>query len=266
MKRISLLTILFALLCTQSGSAQLLLNETFDYADKSLDKVAKWSSTRHEDNEYEELKNLSLNLVKNTLSYQAQGKTYADSDAGQALAVNFYVSKWVQKQMITPFARQTKGNVYMAFMLRLDELPVYGNNVKHTTQFMVTGLSGGGTSRGPVLWVKKIEGKEAYQFGLTLGSRRAEDVVWDKIEYTECNKTHLIALKYNLADRSGALFINPTPGAQEPAPSLTAAPEEGGVKYLASVFIYLGYPKTNQLYTIAGIRVAGSWAEAVAAK
>lgn len=266
MKRNLILSLLLTGAFALNASAQLLLDESFDYKESQLGESSRWNSVRAEDNEYNELKNLRLDLTENTLNYSVQGATYAGAGRGKALSVDFYASKWVNKQLITSFKRQTKGVTYLSVLIRMDQMPVYNNNVRHASQFTAIGLSDNGTSRGPMLWVRKVADTEAYGFGLTLGSRRAEDIVWSDATYDTAGRTHLVVLKYDLASKSAALFIDPIPGASEPTPAVIVPTREDAVRAIGSVFLYFFQPKINQTFSLAAIRVGNRWEDTVAAQ
>jgi len=247
-------------------NAQLLLNETFDYNETDLKKVSSWKLEKNEDNDYNDLKNTSFRLTDNTLSYSNQGSAYLDSDTGKKLDIDFYTSTWATLQMVKTFKKQTKGTIYMAFMIHLNEMPLYNNNVKHQAFFSTIGMSESGSSRGPLLWIKKIEGKNAYSFGATNGSRKTDEIVMSDKEFDDTEQTHLVVLKYDIASKKGALYLNPVPGSEEPTPDIIINEGSANIRSVSSIYLYHAFPKSNQSYSIAGIRVSPDWKEATAAK
>ena len=161
------------------------------------------------------------------------------------------------------FAIQSAGTVYSAFLLNLTSVNTTGDYFFH----LFDGPTTGTTFRAKV-FAKKDPASANYAIGVSFSANAGTP----STGFTFVpGTTYLVVTKYTInagaANDQVALFINPVPGAAEPAPTLTAtdASNDAAAVALQAVAIRQGASPNGPIVQVDGIRVADSWADAVTA-
>jgi hypothetical protein len=117
------------------------------------------------------------------------------------------------------------------------------------------------------LWAKK-DGSNNLSFGISKSST-ASNVNYTPFSYV-IGTTYLIVIKYNFVAASTNdtedLFINPSIGVSEPTPTISTSPADNATADLTALqsFCLRQGSTSGSIQKIDGIRVATTWAEAVA--
>lgn len=153
----------------------------------------------------------------------------------------------------------SSGSLYAAFMVNVGTSQTAGDYFFHFMQFNTT------TFRARV-FAKKDTATSQFAFGI---SRTSGTPVYTGFSYSP-GTTYLVVVKYTFV--AGAsndvieLFINPTPGAPEPAASLTATDADGTEPAnLNAIALRQGNVSNAPSQQVDGIRVGTTWASVTAA-
>jgi hypothetical protein len=160
------------------------------------------------------------------------------------------------------FPSQTAGTVYAAFMVNVSTSQTTGDYFFHLAE-----TSGGsGIFRGRV-FVKKDPSTTNFAIGISKLGTTAGVISYSGFTFAP-GTTNLLVVKYTFV--AGAtndtvdLFINPTPGGVEPAPTLSAPPDAASPDALniAAVALRQGAAANSSTQIVDGIRIADTWARA----
>ncbi len=228
-------------LCMLSGSllySQLLVQENFSYTAGTL--LTANGYTAHSG-----AGTNPVMVVTPGLSYAG----YAGSGVGNAARLLTAGGEDVSKQ----FDSVTSGTIYAAFLVRVDTAKTAGDYFFHLGAYSM------GTTFRPRVWVKTNGTNIA--FGVSPGT----SVSTTALKYTGFNyltgTTYLVVLKgeFGVVPK---LFINPTIGAPEPAPTVASDTISDPSNYGTYALRQGGSTSTPGLF-IDGIRIARTWAGAV---
>lgn len=158
-----------------------------------------------------------------------------------------------------PFAPQTSGSVYAAFMVNISDASVTspGGYFFHFGPDPI-----GSTFRGRVFAVK--DGSNNLAFGISVAATTAAGVTLTPFNYS-LGTTYLVVVKYNIVGGAGNdtvdLFVSTTVPGTEPAPTVSSADVSPGDITPAAVALRQGTTATSATLQIDGIRVGTSWAD-----
>jgi hypothetical protein len=230
---------------TNSSLSTSLLAEDFAYSEGALLTDSGW--TAH-----------SVGGT-NALTVTAPGLTYAGySGSGVENSVAMTTSgEDVNKSFASPV---TSGAVYASLLVNVTSATTTGDYFFH---FHI----GTTTFYGKVFARKNVD-NDSYSFGVSRNANAGTGAVYTPGTYTYGN-THLLVVKYTYVDGTlndtVELFVDPTPGAAEPAATLSATDfGAADVASIPGVGIRQGGSSSASVQRIDGIRVATTWAEAVA--
>jgi len=249
MKKVSLL-LAFFLLLTCSVSASVVLTEEFDYTvGSAIGDVEGWTTTG-------DITSGDGRLVSDVvLNYSNAGGDYILSGS-KSLKHNYTSgSNYITSRS---FTKVESGAVYLTYMYKPDGKQSQANGE-------LLGLTTGTSSPSARPWVGKIDDTtkgNPYRIGLTMRTGTSSQIVWGSGEYS-IDDVLLLVLKYDIANASASLFINPTLGTtEEPTADITDNTDTSPrTKIDAVMFRNQGASKSN--YYVGGVRVSTSWAEAV---
>ena len=260
MKKITLL--LSMLVFAFMGNATNYLDETFNYTVGTLKPnwtaagtIGTWSS--------------DFMIDATALTYSNTGGTPFLSGTGKSMtcdyqspygSTNYYLYK--------PFngSAVSTGTVYASFLYSPNGAL---NSQSNAPLLYLTGTSS--TSGVSVYVGKALAPNDVinFRFGTTRGSSTSGDIKWSTTEYsmdTYKSSVFFIVLKYDLVAQTSYLFVNPVVGTlTEPtadASDATSASPKSSIQMLE----VKTNGNTKTVYKISGIRVATTWAEAVAPK
>ena len=155
----------------------------------------------------------------------------------------------------------TNGVVYLAALIRCVQAPT--NN-----QFIAGLLSSGSTSHNSDsdaldLGVTAVTNGNAFSFRLT--SSGSDPSTWRQGLPT--NSTHLIVLKYDFGSSQAMMYVDPTPGAPEPAsPTLSTETGDDGGSGASDVQVLLLQSSSSPgqgVFQLDTLRAGTSWADVV---
>jgi hypothetical protein len=158
-----------------------------------------------------------------------------------------------------PFTAQTSGSVYIAFLMNASATKTTGDYFLHTG---AVGLASGNYGRV----YAKTAGTGTFYLGLSFQN--------DAVQYTTATynigTTYLVVLKYTITSGANndqvALFVSPVIGAGEPSANLSASyASASDPPSIGTVALRQGNSSYAATLWVDGIRVATTWADAVAA-
>ncbi len=193
------------------------------------------------------------------LTYSNEGGVYALSGKGNAVVQAYNASDkyFHTKALETPL----KTDFYLSFMVRPD-------GEQKASQAQVFGLSNTETSAALRIWIGKDTGgsKDKCRVGITRSSGKGADVQWGN-GVISVNETHLLVVKYTISetDTIAALYIDPVIGGADPAEVWAQDGEKSAAKSTFKYFCFYSTGNTKTYCTVGGVRIATTWAEAVAA-
>ncbi|MBX3283413.1 MAG: VCBS repeat-containing protein [Acidobacteria bacterium] len=159
-----------------------------------------------------------------------------------------------------PFAPQSSGSVYAAFLVNISDASVTspGGYFFHFGPDPI-----GSTFRGRVFAVK--DGSNNLAFGISVAATTvAGGLTLTPFNYS-LGTTYLVVVKYNIVSGAGNdtvdLFVSTTVPGTEPAPTVSSADVSPGDITPASVAVRQGTSSTSPTLQIDGIRVGTSWAD-----
>ncbi len=191
----------------------------------------------------------------NAITVTAPGLTYSGyASSGVGNAVSLTTSGEDDGRS---FATTTTGSVYAAAMVTVSAAQTGGDYFFHFTS---------GSSFFARLYVKKDSASASFAFGISKTNDVAAAVSYTPFSYT-IGTTYLVVIKYTFnpstADDSASLFINPVPGAAEPAPTVgpfTSALTDA--TSLTGIALRQGTGSSAPTVRVDGIRVATTFTEA----
>ncbi len=278
-----------------------LLTEDFDYDINTLlagntegetSSVTGWSLVSQNSGAanpiYARVEAQNLEYAKDDANYIASGLgkavhsyTPATAPSGGTWAGSGSVSILSRKEFANG-AEASSGSVYAAFLLRVGT--VSGSNTSATEVLSLYDPS----KDGPLsrIWLRKGDGstgkffigvsKNAAGSGLNDGGTSSSmlypapgygnpGTIANNSLSPSINTTHLVVLKYSFnaaGNDTVSLFLNPTPGAAEPQPVVIAT-DGNDLNSIKGIIIREAGSTPSEFY-VGGLRVATTWADAVA--
>ncbi len=218
---------------------QLIVQDDFSYPEGTDLSANGWSRSGTSWN--------GATVVAPGLNYQG----YIGSGAGNGVSLEDYTDRYY-KSMAIP----ASGNIYAAFMIRVDTATLSGG--------YVASFFSNNASRGR-FWFKQ-DSSGNLRFGLS-GKSASNLPVYDATNYS-FGTTYLVVLKYIIVagttNDQYALIVNPVPGQAEPAPVVGPNTDTGsdlGANTAGSSFSIQGRDSlgTGGRFVLDGIRVSQSW-------
>lgn len=251
MKRV-FLSLLFAL-TTISFSATVVIDETFDYEAENLSEVDSWATTGT-------LTTGDGRVILSTpLEYSNTGGEYVLSGEGKAVQ-NIYTegTNYIAYKQIT---KVNSGVVYMSYLYK-------GDGNQGQSQSEIIGLANGTSNSSVKAWAGKQadQTKNPFRLGVTRISTTGSDIQWCDDLTIAANTVTLIVLKYDFGTQAASLFINPTIGSTEEPTANAIDSDKGTAKTSLAYLMFKHNGKSVANFTVSGIRVSTTWAEAVAQK
>ena len=151
--------------------------------------------------------------------------------------------------------------VYLSYLYK-------GDGNQGQSQSEIIGLANGTGNSTVKAWAGKQadQTKDPFRLGITRVSTTGGDIQWCNDPTVAINTVTLIVLKYDFDNLTASLFINPTIGSTtEPAANASDS-EKGTAKTSLEYLMFKHNGKSVANFTVGGIRVSTTWAEAVAKK
>jgi hypothetical protein len=238
--------ILALLLATSAGFGQMMVQDDFNYVAGTDLSANGWSKT-------------SSTPAHRAMTIESPGLLYTGyigSGVGNAVLATGFTERY-SKSITVP----TSGNLYAAFMIRVDTASTAGG-------YVVCFFSNN-AARGRV-WVKN-DGAGKLKFGVS-GKSASAAVAYDTATYS-FKTTYLVVLKYVIntattTDDRYAIIVNPLPGKPEPSPNVgpnTDTANDLGANTSGSSVSIQGRDSTGMkgLVYVDGIRVSQNWSDVV---
>lgn len=227
-----------------SGLATSLLTEDFSYTPGTALTANGW--TAHD----------AGGATPNTVLVTSPGLTYSGyAGSGVGNAVTLATSG---EDVSREFSAANSGTVYASLLVNVSSSQTGGGYFFHL-------MNAGTTTFRGRLFVRKDAATTNFAFGI---ARTNGTPVYTTTDYLP-GTTYLVVVKYTFV--AGAsndiveIFVNPTPGSVEPAATLAATDADGSEPaQLSAVAIRQGTSSSAPVVQVDGIRVATTWAEAVA--
>jgi hypothetical protein len=234
-------------------SATVYIDETFNYSVSNLANESSWTTALVNGTT---INGTGRNIVEPPLIYSNAGGYYVLSNTGKAIYNDYQNTASITYTSYKPIGTTISSTVYVSFLYK-------AGVAQGQTQSTVFGLSTG-TTVGTTLWVGKgAVNASNYRFGLTRSSTTGTDVKWITTEYSDPNEVFLIVLKHDFETGISSLYINPTVDGTEP--STPVVTDNAGTARTSLNSLLLRNAGNNRaIFTISGVRVASTWAEAVA--
>ncbi|MDR0419821.1 MAG: Ig-like domain-containing protein, partial [Prevotellaceae bacterium] len=244
----SLLTLLF-FIAIPSAKAEVITDETFAYPIGDLQGNGDWTESGSG--------GVQPKVTTPALTYLNS----ALSGIGNAVQTNYASGASDFRSVYSLPATYNSGTLYLSFLYRAD-----ANQTQ--SQSEVIGLGYKGTSNYVRVWHGKNGGSgEPFGFGVTRASGSGGDIRWmPSANNVSKDNIHFLVLKYDLTGRIAYLFVNPTLGTDVESEFLAADSTQtamGGSGNINCLYMRQNGNSVSR-YTISGLRVSTTWAEAVA--
>ena len=243
------------LMACMAMNASIIIDETFAVADNitNLADATDWTTTGT-------LETGDGRVILSTpLEYSNTGGEYVLSGEGKAVQ-NIYTkgSNYIAYKQIT---KVNSDVVYMSYLYK-------GDGNQGQSQSEIIGLAKGTGNSSVKAWAGKQadQTKNPFRLGITRASTTGSDIQWCDDQTIAANTVTLIVLKYDFDTQAASLFINPTVGTtEEPTANAIDSDKSTAQTSLAYLmFKHTGSSVAN--FTVGGVRVSTTWAEAVAKK
>lgn len=243
-----------ALVASMAVSADVIVDETFDYdVDTLCAGGTGWTSsgvlTTGE----------RRAILATPLVYTQSDKEYILSGVGKAVQ-NVYSAgtNYIAYKQLSAI---NSGVVYLSYLYK-------GDGDQGQSQSEIIGLSDRNNQSAVKAWAGKQSNKtkNPFRLGVTRVSTTGSDIQWCDNPLINANTVTLVVLKYDFSTQTASLFINPEIGTTvEPTPDVSDADKGTAVSSLGYLmFKHNGSSAAN--FTVGGVRVSTTWAEAVAKK
>lgn len=253
MKKHLLLTAL--LMAGMAMNASIIIDETFAVADNitNLANATDWTTTGT-------LETGDGRVILSTpLEYSNTGGEYVLSGEGKAVQ-NIYTkgSNYIAYKQIT---KVNSGVVYMSYLYK-------GDGNQGQSQSEIIGLANGNSNSTVKAWAGKQadQTKNPFRLGVTRISTTGSDIQWCDAPTIEANTVTLIVLKYDFDTQVASLFINPIIGSTEEPAANAIDSDKGTAKTSLAYLMFKHNGSSVANFTVGGVRVSTTWAEAVAKK
>lgn len=157
------------------------------------------------------------------------------------------------------FTSTNSGSLYAAFIVNVTSATTGGDYFTHFCQSSGSGAAG---------FFGRVFVKKDASNNLAFGISKQGTAVYSSFSYA-LNTTYLIVIKYTFnstaSDDVAYLFVNPAIGGTEPSPLLTSTDVSTDATGLIAIALRQGGSTTAPVLKLDGIRVATTWADAVAA-
>ena len=226
-------------------TAQLLLEENFNYTEGNLLGQGSWSASGSGTNN-------PILVADTSLTYPG----YIDSNIGGAAKIIAFGSNNVYKT----FENRYFGSVYASALINFSEIKTGNIGADYFIQF--SNETGGTSGQGRVCM--KYVSANKFTLGVSRNGTANASFKWGTEEY-DVDSTYLIVLKYIFAEvgnDSVSLFVNPVIGADEPEPYITEKATVAGTPSIGSIVLRKGTNNARAFTAIIdAIRVASTWEE-----
>lgn len=243
------------LMACMAMNASIIIDETFAVADNitNLADATDWTTTGT-------LTTGDGRVILSTpLEYSNTGGEYVLSGEGKAVQ-NIYTegSNYIAYKQIT---KVNSGVVYMSYLYR-------GDGNQGQSQSEIIGLANGNSNSSVKAWAGKQadQTKNPFRLGVTRISTTGGDIQWCDAPTIEANTVTLVVLKYDFDTQAASLFINPTIGSTEEPTANAIDSDKGTAKTSLAYLMFKHNGKSVANFTVGGVRVSTTWAEAVAKK
>ena len=243
------------LMACMAMNASIIIDETFAVADNitNLADATDWTTTGT-------LTTGDGRVILSTpLEYSNTGGEYVLSGEGKAVQ-NIYTegTNYIAYKQIT---KVNSGVVYMSYLYR-------GDGNQGQSQSEIIGLANGNSNSSVKAWAGKQadQTKDPFRLGVTRVSTSGGDIQWCNDPTIAANAVTLIVLKYDFETLTASLFINPTVGSTEEPTANAIDSDKGTAKTSLAYLMFKHNGKSVANFTVGGVRVSTTWAEAVAKK
>lgn len=242
------------------ANATIIVDELFDYNASNLTDVSTW-------NHAGDLKSgTGRTLQKGGLVYSNTGGTYALSGAGKTLksdvktGQNTVAEAYVSYKAL-PNGPISSGNIYLSFLYKAN-----GNQTQPSTDIIGLAATSAVTTLKAQAARQEGPDKISNPFRIGVNNTTANSRGVYASTFFEKNNVYLIVVKYSFDTKIASIYIDPViASATEPAPN-AATTTPGTIKSLENLMFYSTGTNAISNFFISGVRVATTWAEAVAAK
>jgi peptidoglycan/xylan/chitin deacetylase (PgdA/CDA1 family) len=247
-------TLIFALIAVVAVlNATVYIDETFSYSVSNLADETTWTTALTNGTA---INGTGRNIVTPALTYSNSGGYYVLSNTGKAIYNDYLNTANITYTSVKPIGTTISSTVFTSFLYK-------AGAAQGQTQSTVFGLATG-TSVGPTLWVGKgVVNAANFRFGVTRSSTTGTDVKWTTTEYSDINEVFLIVLKHDFETGITSLYINPTIDGTEPATPIVTD-NAGTARTSLNNLLLRNSGNNRAIFTISGVRVSSTWAEAVA--
>ena len=243
------------LMACMAMNASIIIDETFAVADNitNLADATDWTTTGT-------LTTGDGRVILSTpLEYSNTGGEYVLSGEGKAVQ-NIYTegTNYIAYKQIT---KVNSGVVYMSYLYR-------GDGNQGQSQSEIIGLAKGTGNSTVKAWAGKQadQTKNPFRLGITRASTTGSDIQWCDDQTIAANTVTLIVLKYDFDTQAASLFINPTIGSTEEPTANAIDSDKGTAQTSLAYLMFKHNGKSVANFTVGGVRVSTTWAEAVAKK
>ena len=249
MKNITLLLVFLVNVIV--SNAQVILDETFNYAGNSLTTEPTWTTSSNTG-----AIGTIGGLTADPLAYGDTNGQYALSGLGK-LVTSDYTSGGTDYKTVKSITPVSSGVIYMSLLFK----PIYRQK-QSQSEIMALSIAG---SNGPkVLVGKGTVTSSSFRFATTRASSSNTDYRFAATEYSDTTATFLLVVKYDWTTKTASLFVNPAiASASEPTPDVI---DNNSAKDVAAAIDGLRFRVTGSSqarFSVSGVRVSTSWAAAV---
>ncbi|MEI6554525.1 MAG: fibronectin type III domain-containing protein [Paludibacter sp.] len=240
------------LLSTVMVSAQVLLDETFNYAGSSLTTESTWTTSSNTG-----VVGTIGGLTATPLTYGNSSKLFVLSGLGKLVTSN-YTSGGSDYKTVKSITPVSSGIIYMSLLFKPGVA-----QAQSYSEIMALSIAGG---NGPkVLIGKGVISTSNFRFGTTRASSGSTDYRFAATEYSDINQTFLLVVKYDWTTKTASLFVNPAiASGSEPTPDVI---DNNSAKDVAAAIDGIRFRVNGSSvakFTVSGVRVSQSWSDAVA--
>jgi hypothetical protein len=252
MKKITLFIAFLAFVLI--ANAQVLLDETFNYAGTSLTTEPTWTTSPNTG-----AVGTIGNLSTDPLSYGDANGMYALSGVGK-LVTSDYTSGGSDYKTVKAITPTSSGVIYMSLLFKPGVA-----QAQSQCEIMCLSVAGG---NGPkVLIGKGVTTTTNFRFATTRASSSNADYKWASTEYSDINQTFLLVVKYDWDKKTASLFVNPViASSAEPTADIFDNDGGPGLKVITAPidgFRFRCNGSSAARFQVSGVRISTSWAAAV---
>lgn len=235
-------------------NAQVVLDETFNYAGSSLLTESSWTNTLPANGA---VVGSIGNLSSEPLSYGDANGMYALSGVGKLVTSDYTSGGTDFKVVKTLPATFSSGVIYLSLLCK----PGVAQN-QSNSEIMALSIAGG---NGPKVLIGKGSADiTKFRFATTRASSSSADYRFATTEYSDVSQTFLLVVKYDWSTKTASLFVNPAVASTtEPTPDVI---DNNSSKDVAAPIDGIRFRTTGSSVTkfqVSGVRVSTSWAAAV---